>query len=44
LDLYLYRPKVTRVIDTATGTPFDRGTSASVISTAGLTFDHLWKL
>jgi hypothetical protein len=36
--------KVAEVIDPGTGTLFARGTSASVMSSVGLTFEHLWKL
>ena len=43
VDVFVYRAKRAGAVDMVTGAPFDRGTSLSVLSTAGVTFDHLWK-
>jgi hypothetical protein len=42
-DLFLFRPKVLQATD-LNGAPVERGTAASVILSAGLSFDHCWKL
>jgi hypothetical protein len=43
-DLFLFRPKLLTGTDLSTGQPVRRGTSASLILSAGLSFDHLLKL
>lgn len=43
-DLFLFRPKLLTGTDLATNQPVPRGTSASLILSAGLSFDHLFKL
>jgi hypothetical protein len=44
VDFFVYRAKIPGTMDPSTGTTIERGTSASVITSAGLTFEHLWKL